>query len=309
MNTKNLRMALATLSLFLCTAVINAAYPTQTHNLPGRVKGIYLTQYSLENTAFLNYLIKHAKAAGIDTFVVDLEIPSKRYKENIALLRENHIRYVARIIMFPNGGTPQAISNPAIWQKKYKLVQQAVDWGASQIQLDYIRFNTKQRASADNAKRIFGIIAWYKNKLAAQHIPLQVDVFGITSFGESKHIGQNIKMFSQSVDAVCPMVYPSHYVPFPEHFKYPYDTVYDSLVSIKDQFGDPMPIKLYAYIELSNYHYPMSHQKTLEYIKEQIAAVDEAGADGWYAWSPHNRYDNLFHILEAEPHTQTTAQN
>jgi len=262
------------------------------------VKGIYLTQYTLENTSLLNYLIKRAKSAGIGTFIVDLEAPTKRYSNNIKLLQQANIRYVARIIMFPNGGTPEKINNPTIWQKKYALVQQAVNWGAKEIQLDYIRFNTKQKPSSENARKIFDIIAWYKDKLANQNIPLQIDVFGITSFGESKYIGQNIKLFSHSVDAICPMVYPSHYVPFPEHFQHPYETVYNSLKHIKKQFGDPMPMKVYAYIELSNYHYPMSHAKTMDYIKAQIRAVHEAGADGWYAWSPHNRYDNLFSLLE-----------
>lgn len=263
-----------------------------------KVKGIYLTQYSLENTAFLTQLIKGAKASGIDTFVIDMEKPSKRYTENIELVKQSGIHYVARIVMFPGGGTRDQIRNPAYWQKRYALVKAAVDLGASQIQLDYIRYNTKQPPSAQNAKDVQQIIQWYKDKLASQNIPLQIDVFGVASFGESKYIGQNIKLFSENVDAICPMVYPSHYVPFPEHFKKPYDTVYDSLTSIQDQFDDKMPIKMYAYIELSNYHYPMSRAKTLEYIKAQIKAVNEAGADGWYAWSPHNRYDNLFYVLQ-----------
>lgn len=274
----------------LISAISGAANP--------KVKGIYLTQYTLENTTMLNKLIQQAKEVGIDTFIVDLELPTKRYANNIKILTDSGIKYVARIIMFPDGGTPEKINNPAIWQKKYALVKQAVDWGASQIQLDYIRFNTKQKPSPENAKKIFNIIAWYKDQLKPKNIPLQVDVFGIASFGESKYIGQNIQLFSQSVDAICPMVYPSHYVPFPEHFKTPYETVYNSLNHIKKQFGDPMPIKVYAYIELSNYHYPMSRPKTLDYIKAQIKAVHEANADGWYAWSPHNRYDNLFTVLK-----------
>jgi hypothetical protein len=299
-------MALIFWSLFIFTTVTSAVEAKNVAN----IKGIYVTQYNLENTAFLNYLIKHAKAAGIDTFVVDLEKPSKRYRDNVALLKENNIHYVARIVMFPNGGTARVIRDPAYWQKRYTLVKQAVDWGATQIQLDYIRYNVAQKASPENAKHILEIIQWYKTKLSGQNIPLQVDVFGIASFGESKHIGQNIKLFSQSVDAVCPMVYPSHYVPFPEHFKHPYDTVYDSLMSIRDQFDDKMPIKLYAYIELSNYHYPMSHEKTLAYIRAQLEAVEAAGADGWYAWSPHNRYDNLFYVLENQKTALTkTSQN
>jgi len=264
------------------------------------VKGIYLTQYTLENTTYLNHLIKNAKAAGIDTFVIDYEYPSKKYRENIALVKNSGLNYVARVVMFPDGGTPYAINDPAFWQRKYALVQQAVDLGAKEIQLDYIRFNSAQKPSSENAQKILKIISWYKEKLAGQNIPLQVDVFGIASFGESKYIGQNIKLFSQSVDAICPMVYPSHYSPFKAHFETPYETVFNSLKSIKKQFDEKMPVKMYAYIELSNYHYPMSRPKTLEYIQAQLKAVHAAGGDGWYAWSPHNRYDNLFRVLQAQ---------
>lgn len=291
MMFKKLSRSVVALGCFFFFSLSQAA-----NNHP--IKGIYVTQWNAENTAFFNHLIKRAHAAGINTFVVDYEKPSHRYSENIALLKENHIRYVARITMFPGGGTAAQIENPAVWQKKYSLVQQAVAMGANEIQLDYIRYNTKQKPSPNNAKHVLEIISWYKNKLSGQSIPLQVDVFGIASFGESKYIGQNIKLFSQSVDAICPMVYPSHYVPFPQHFKQPYETVYGSLKSIKQQFGETMPVKMYAYIELTNYHFPMSHPKTLEYIKAQLKAVDAAGANGFYAWSPHNRYDNLFNILE-----------
>lgn len=291
MTRKSTLLLLISLSLLFITMHANAV----------PVRGIYVTQYSFENTAFLNHLIDGAKKSGVNTFVVDLEKPSKKYQQNLDLLKANNIHYVARIIMFPGGGTKEQIENPAIWQKKYALVKQAVDWGASQIQLDYIRYNTKQKPSPENAKNVLKIISWYKNKLSGQNIPLQIDVFGIASFGESKYIGQNIKLFSQSVDAICPMVYPSHYVPYPEHFKKPYDTVYTSLSHIKKQFGGTqMPIKMYAYIELSNYHFPMNHAKTLDYISAQVKAVSDANADGWYAWSPHNRYDNLFKVLQSQ---------
>lgn len=264
-------------------------------------KGIYITQSTLEDTTYFNYLIKHAKAAGINTFIVDLEIPSKLYQKNISLLKDNNIRYVARITMFPGGGTPEQVESTAYREKKYNLVNTAVNYGAQEIQLDYIRYNTKQPASSAHAINIHKIIQLYKNRLAEKNIPLQVDVFGIASFGEEKHIGQNIKLFSQSVDAICPMVYPSHYTPFSEHFAKPYQTVYKSLTSIKDQFDDKVPVKLYPYIELSNYHYPLSHEKKIKYIYAQIQAVQDAGADGWYAWSPHNKYDALFQVLESHP--------
>lgn len=301
MNTHLSKLALLFCSFFLLF-FINIAN--------AGVKGIYLTQYNLENTAFLSSLIKNAKEVGIDTFVVDLEIPSKRYAQNVKMLEDNDIRYVARIIVFPNGGTPDKIKNPDVWQKKYKLVQKAIEYGADEIQLDYIRYSSKVKASEEHAKDILNIIAWFKEKLSGQNIPLQIDVFGITSFGESKHVGQNIELFSKSVDAVCPMVYPSHYTPFDQHVNTPYQTVHGSLKRIKKMFGDNPPFKLYAYIELSNYHYPnMSKEKKLKYIKAQIKAVHAAGADGWYAWSPHNRYDNLFYLLKNMDNIQTDIES
>lgn len=289
MKTILTRMAILFNLLLMLTFISVAGY--------AGAKGIYLTQYTLENTAFLNYLIKNAKAAGINTFIVDMELPSKRYRENIALVKQNGIQYVARIIMFPGGGTPAQIADQRYWARKYALAQQAIDWGASQIQLDYIRFKASNKPSPENSKKILAIIQWFKTKLVSQNIPLQIDVFGIAAFGESKYIGQNIKLFAPSIDAVCPMVYPSHYTPFAYHFKHPYDTILDSLERVQGQFGDTMPIKLIPYIELSNYHYSMPHDATLKYIQAQLDAVEEADADGWYAWSPHNRYDNLFKVL------------
>lgn len=301
-------IALSYFSLLLCQS-LTMAYAADEPKAPKEqpIKGIYVTQWNAENTAFLNHLIKRAKASGINTFVVDLEAPSKRLEQNVELLEDNHIRYVARITMFPGGGTPSQIENPAVWQKKYALVQKAIEYGADEIQLDYIRYNTKQKPSSDNSKRIMEIISWYKNKVSGQNIPLQVDVFGVAGFGESKYIGQNVKLFSQSVDAICPMVYPSHYTPFPKHFQQPYETVYSSLKGVKEQIDDKMPVKMYAYIELTNYHFPMTRPKTIEYIKEQLRAVNNAGANGFYAWSPHNRYDNLFNILEAQQQTQPST--
>ena len=296
MNKNSLIKALL---FWFMLSFLSLSHAQEKAPIPG-IRGIYVTQYNLENTSFLNHLIKHAKASGINTFVVDLQVPSKRYRDNIALLKENNLRYVARIVVFPDGGTAQQVASPDYWQKRYSLVKQAIDYGASSIQLDYIRYNTKQPASSENAKNIHEIIKWYKTKLASQGILLEVDVFGIAAFGESKHIGHNIKLFSESIDAVCPMVYPSHFSPFKKHFNAPYDTIYDSLASIQDQFGDEMPIKLYAYIELSNYHYSMSRDKTIDYIKAQLQAVKDVEADGWYAWSPHNRYDNLFSVLESQ---------
>jgi hypothetical protein len=262
-------------------------------------KGIYINQTTLENTKYFTYLINRAKQVGINTFVVDLELTSRLAQKNLALLKENNIKYIARIIMFPGGGTPEQIASETIRDKKYKLIQAAISYGAQQIQLDYIRYNTKQPASPEHAQTIHKLLQWYKTRLAKQNIPMQIDVFGIASYGEEQHIGHNVKLFSETIDALCPMVYPSHYEPFRQHAVTPYKTVYESIQAIKSQFDkETPPFKLYPYIELSNYRYPLSQDKKLVYIYAQIKAVEESNADGWFAWSPNNYYDNLFRVLE-----------
>src|SRR5687767_881444 len=106
-----IRSGQGVLIFILCYALSNLTLAANTQN-NGLITGIYLTQYSLENTAFLHYLIQHAKAAKIHTFIVDLEKPSKRYTININILKNSGIKYVARIVMFPYGGTPKQINNP-----------------------------------------------------------------------------------------------------------------------------------------------------------------------------------------------------
>lgn len=261
-------------------------------------KGIYINQGTLENTSLLNSLIKQSKEVGINTFVVDLSSVTRNYQKNINLIKSNGIKYVARIVVFPDGGKAQQIKSNTYWEGKYKLIDSAIRFGADEIQLDYIRYSTKQPPSSQNAKDIKQVIKWYKQKVALRNIPLQIDIFGEVSFKESPRIGQNIQLFADTIDAACPMVYPSHYHPYQKHSKEPYQTVYKSLEALKKQFNQKPPFRLTPYIEASNYHYKWSPSKKTVYILSQIRAVEDAKADGWFVWSPSNHYTNLFAALK-----------
>lgn len=263
-----------------------------------QTKGIYINQSTLENLPYLKSLIADSKKVGINTFVVDLLKDTKNYHKGIDLIKQNDIHYVARIVVFEDGGSASQVKSKSHWENKYKLVKTAINYGAKAIQLDYIRYSTRNRPSSQNSQDVKQVIKWFKQKVAAENIPLQVDIFGEVSFKESPRIGQNIKLFADTIDVACPMVYPSHYTPFPKHFKQPYDTVYGSLKALKAQFdGNKTPFKLTPYIEASNYHYKMSKSQAVAYITEQIKAVEDANADGWFVWSPGNKYNNLFEAL------------
>ncbi len=264
-------------------------------------KGIYVTQWTAMNDKKFKRLVERAKKAGINTFIVDYVKYSKRYHRNLKLLDKHDIRHVARIVMFPGGANASQMKNPKIWQKKYKLVHQIAKMGADEIQLDYIRYRVGHRASQKNAHDVHKVIKWYKERTDKLGLPLQIDVFGVAAHKPSLSIGQDLPLFANSVDVVCPMVYPSHYEPQPFHSRNPYKTITNSLELLKNQFNGKPPFKVIAYIETSNYRYRMSFPKRKQYIHAQIKAAKDAGAHGWYAWSANNKYHTLFKLLESTP--------
>jgi len=262
------------------------------------VKGIYLTQSTAELSKRMDYLITNAKAHGIDTFVVDVWRPSQRYANNIKKMRDAGIKYVARVVIFPHGGSREQVRDKAIWQKRWQLIEYALNNGAAEIQLDYIRYSHKVSASDTNAEDIFKVIQFYKDKMKSYKARLQIDVFGIAAHSPSRHIGQDVAMFATVVDAINPMVYPSHYEPFPFHSHHPYETVYQSLNKLKNHLKEFDNKHVHAYIEMYNYRLPMNWTKRVDYVIQQIKAAEDAGVQGWYAWSAQNKYAVLFDALK-----------
>jgi len=262
-----------------------------------KVKGIYISQSTLEDRQYLEYLIKRSKEVGINTFIIDMNGMSNAYEKNILLVKNAGIRYVARVVVFPYGGNHQNMHSETYWMSRYRLVDAAIKLGADEIQLDYIRYAASNYPSAQNAKDVHNVISWFKDKID-NRAKLQIDVFGESSFKESPRIGQNIPVFAPSIDAVCPMLYPSHFEPYKEHAKRPYNIIYAALTKLKSQFPNQQtPFKLYAYVELSNYRHSFSDEQLIGYIHAQIKAVEDANADGWYVWSAKNKYDRLFNIM------------
>ena len=140
-----------------------------------------------------------------------------------------------------------------------------------------------------------------KQKSMPEHVPMEIDIFGEVSYYPSMHIGQDIKMFADSVDGVNPMVYPSHFWPYQKYSAEPYKTINNSLNALVGQFNDNAPFKVHAFIEAANYHYikKTSNAEKQKYLLQEIRAVEDAkGVSGWYVWSANNVYDNLFQVLK-----------
>jgi hypothetical protein len=264
-------------------------------------KGIYLTQYTLEQPAKLDHLIKEANATGINTFVIDHEYYSSHYAPAIAKVKAAGIKTVARVVVFSDGGNAKQVHSQDHREEKLKLALDAIKSGVDGVQLDYIRYSSKEPANPQHAKDIYEIIKWFKTKINAEKTPMEIDIFGEVSYYPSMHIGQDIKMFSDSVDGVNPMVYPSHYWPYQKYSADPYKTINSSLNALVSQFNDNPPFKVHAFIEAANYHYikKTTNAEKQKYLLQEIRAVEDAKAvSGWYVWSANNVYDNLFIVLK-----------
>jgi hypothetical protein len=263
---------------------------------PFKTQGIYVQQYTALNKAKLDHLINNSLEVGINTLVVDLWWPSNNYKAAIQRIQEHGLRYVPRITMFEGGGTREQITNQQYWEERWKLAKYAIDLGAKDVQLDYIRYSSKNAASPNNALDIREILRFFKKRINEHGAQLQIDVFGEVGLAPSMHIGQDISVFAPEIDKVCPMVYPSHYEPYQEHALKPYETIYTSLMGMKRQMGKQQ-VPILAYIELFNFRHPMNTVERVKYIRAQLKAVRDAQGEGWLAWSAGNHYDLLFEIL------------
>lgn len=264
------------------------------------IKGIFLTQPTVESTKRVQYFIKQAKKHKINTFVIDIWGKSNIYKKNIQTILNNKIHVVSRIIVFPKGATSAQTKNQKLINKKLNLARYMLDMGVKEIQLDYIRYKPQQPKSYQNAKVIYKIIEKFKTLTKKYKAKLQIDIFGIVSYKPNHHIGQDVRLFANVVDVFCPMVYPSHFYPYQEHAKNPYKTIYNSLIALKAQLNRSPSYsnkEIIAYIELFNYRYPMNFKQRIHYIREQIKATQQAGITGWFAWSANNKYKTLFEAL------------
>jgi hypothetical protein len=287
-------VALLALSFLFQSSSAVASNEAPAHRF--QTQGIYVQQNTALTKPKLDHLINNSLEVGVNTLVVDLWWPSAKYKTAVSRIQEHGLRYVPRITMFPDGGTHAQIVNQQYWEERWKLAKYALDLGAKDIQLDYIRYSSKNAASPNNALNIREVLRFFKKRINEHGGQLQIDVFGEVGLAPSMHIGQDISVFAPEIDAVCPMVYPSHYQPYAEHARQPFETVFTSLAGIKRQMGKQQ-VPVLAYIELFNFRHKMNTVERVKYIRAQLRAVREAQAEGWLAWSAGNHYDLLFEIL------------
>ena len=130
---------------------------------------------------------------------------------------------------------------PGVWDYLVEVSKGAIELGFDEVQFDYVRFSTDS-----GMKQVdFGPLAEGKTKedavtefvsyaadaLHAMGAAVSADVYGVVIDSEidQQIVGQDYSQLCSVLDAISPMVYPSHYGPYnydiPVPDAQPYDTV------------------------------------------------------------------------------------
>ncbi len=266
-------------------------------------------------------------------------------KDMPALIRELHekgIYVIGRIVCFkdpylakykpelalckPNGGAVTDGKglpwvNPYkkdVWDYLCGLAEQATLDGFDEIQFDYVRFPIGTDANqADygvdlstysREQCLTDFFAYVQKRLHAKNIVFGADLFGtiIGSEIDRDRTGQDYVEIATMMDAVCPMIYPSHYghgtfginVPDAD----PYRTIYKALLLSKEQLSRKDSIVPIAVIRpwLQCFTAPWVKGHITygsKQIKDQIQAVYDAGYEEWILWNASNKYGQVKNAL------------
>jgi len=185
--------------------------------------------------------------------------------------------------------------NTAAWEYPLQLATEACELGFDEIQFDYVRFPAGRSATIAQQvqpltaeQRVAAIVAFLTeagNRLHPMGCALSADIFGIVmSSPDDQGLGQRPEELSGVVDALSPMLYPSHYSP--GWLGYP-DPNEEPAAVIADALDDGMPRMTGGAVArpwLQAFYYDGDQ------IKAQIAEAEARGA-GWILWNASGYYE------------------
>jgi len=222
-------------------------------------------------------------------------------------------------LFFKNEGK-NAFANPydtRVWDYNIDLAIEAVQAGIDEIQFDYVRFPTggttsgekpyfgEEGATPTKSEVINRFLQTARIRIQDEYgVPVNADVFGIILSSESdgKSLGQVWATVGLTgVDALCPMLYPSHYAlntvlngkNFPKPDLSPYDVMYNSLIMGKEAASVEGYSVVRPYLQAFTASYiGEGNYMTYGYdqINAQIKAVQDAGYSEWILWNPAAKY-------------------
>jgi hypothetical protein len=184
-----------------------------------------------------------------------------------------------------------------VWDYNLRIAQAAARSGFDEIQFDYVRFPSDGdiesavfpgRRNEAMGLTIARFVHYATKRLKPMGVRVSVDVFGLSATRDLG-IGQSPRRLSKIVDAIYPMVYPSHYGPgeygLDSPVSVPGRTVGRSLRDFRRQMRRGKA-ELVPWLE----DFSFSGTTTLTHVQEQIRAARRWKSGGFLLWNPSGVY-------------------
>jgi hypothetical protein len=177
------------------------------------------------------------------------------------------------------------------WEYPLDLAVEACSFGFDEIQFDYVRFPTSDAASrlkpqtqGERTAAISSFLTEARRLLHPMGCAVSADIFGIVlSSPDDQGIGQRPEDLTGILDAVSPMLYPSHYsngwLGFDDPNDHPGPVVADALDDGLPRFGEITIMRPW----LQAFYYNASQ------VLAQIEEAEDRGL-GWILWNATGKY-------------------
>jgi hypothetical protein len=184
-----------------------------------------------------------------------------------------------------------------VWKYNVDVAAAAARAGFDEIQFDYVRFPSDGdvsnisypgRRAEPKAETIADFLRYAVRRLRPLGVRVSADLFGLAAT-HSLGIGQAPRRIAGIVDAIYPMVYPSHFNPgeynMPNPNGDPGRTVAFALADFR-RLMDGRRAFLIPWLQ----DFSLGRTYTLEDVQAQIAAARQAGTRGFMLWNAGGVY-------------------
>jgi hypothetical protein len=241
--------------------------------------------------------------------VVELDSAQPRY-DPVARLAEAHeagLYTITRIVTFEDAVWTERDAGVKLagrwvdardeehWEYPLALAVEACELGFDEIQFDYVRFpagrtaavarSTNPTTEEERVATIAAFLSEARSRLNPLGCAMSADVFAIVfSAGNDQGIGQRPEDLSPMLDAISPMIYPSHYSDGWLGFAEPNDHPAAVTARALDDGGPRVahPALIRPWLQAFSY--------TAEQVLAGIAEA-EARGHGWMLWNASGEYD------------------
>jgi hypothetical protein len=184
-----------------------------------------------------------------------------------------------------------------VWDYNLRIAQVAARAGFDEIQFDYVRFpsdgDIESAVFPGKRNEAMGVtiarfVHYATKRLKPMGVRVSVDVFGLSATRDLG-IGQSPRRLARIVDAIYPMVYPSHYgsgeYGLESPVAVPGRTVGRSLRDFRRQMRRGKA-QLVPWLE----DFSFNGTTTLTHVQEQIRAARRWKSGGFLLWNPSGVY-------------------